>query len=168
MEEILKKVKNNEEANLEHLGKIIEFLKVFVDKCHHGKEEGLLFPLLENMGIRNEGGPIGVMLSEHNQGREYIRGMTNALEKIKSGKIDALSAFSDNAEKYIDLLRNHIEKENNILFNMADNVLDISEQSKLYDEFEEMEENVIGKGTHEKFHDMIKEYWNIYLKHSKG
>ena len=59
-------------SNPEHLDQRIEFFIVFVDKCHHGKEEELLFPALEAIGVQRDGGPIGVMLSEHQQGREYV------------------------------------------------------------------------------------------------
>jgi hemerythrin-like domain-containing protein len=50
-------------VELKHLDQILEFLKVFVDRCHHGKEEDILFPALEEAGIPRRGGPIGVMLA---------------------------------------------------------------------------------------------------------
>ena len=52
---------------------------MFADKCHHGKEEDVLFPELEKAGIARQGGPIGVMLHEHVSGREFIRRMSEAL-----------------------------------------------------------------------------------------
>src|SRR5512136_1034779 len=57
----------------------IGFLKEFADKCHHGKEEGLLFPAMVKAGIKEQGGPIGVLLAEHVRGRELIRDMEAAL-----------------------------------------------------------------------------------------
>lgn len=65
--------KNNNETGYKDVEEIIGFLKVFADKCHHGKEEDFLFPALEKVGIKNENGPIGVMLAQHKQGREFIR-----------------------------------------------------------------------------------------------
>jgi hemerythrin-like domain-containing protein len=67
----------------EHLNGIIGFLKIFVDNCHHGKEEDLLFPAMEEAGIRREGGPIGMMLAEHERGRGYIKGMSGALHRAQ-------------------------------------------------------------------------------------
>jgi hemerythrin-like domain-containing protein len=61
------------------LGDFVGFLKEFADKCHHGKEEGLLFPALVDAGLPEHGGPIAVMLSEHFQGRDYIRDMDLAI-----------------------------------------------------------------------------------------
>src|SRR5512137_3026675 len=57
---------------------LLEFFQLFADRCHHGKEEDLLFPLLERRGVSRGGGPIGVMLFEHDRGRELIREMSAA------------------------------------------------------------------------------------------
>jgi hemerythrin-like domain-containing protein len=71
----------------EHFGGMLEFLSVFVDKCHHGKEEDLLFPAYEAAGIPNKNGPIGAMLAEHVEGRGYVKGMTEAFQGFKKEKI---------------------------------------------------------------------------------
>ena len=96
---------------------IIYFLKIFADKCHHGKEENYLFKELVNKGIPNEGGPVGVMLQEHAQGRDYIAQMSKSVDDQN------ISGFNNAAVQYRDLLRRHIDKENNVLFMMADNVI---------------------------------------------
>src|SRR5271166_4514533 len=56
----------------------IDFFRNFADRCHHGKEETHLFPAMEAKGFPHQGGPTGVMLSEHEQGRAHIRGMAEA------------------------------------------------------------------------------------------
>jgi hemerythrin-like domain-containing protein len=131
---------------------LIYFLKTFADKCHHGKEEDYLFKELVAKGIPNEGGPIGVMLREHQQGREYIFLMNKSLESKD------LINFKVNAVKYRDLMRNHIDKENNALFVMADKVLDDAKQNELFEKFETHEETVIGHGIHEELHLMIHKW----------
>ena len=68
---------------------LLEFFRVFVDKCHHGKEEKLLFPALEEVGVGKEGGPIGVMLDEHRQGRELVGAMTTAMTQYRQGEAAA-------------------------------------------------------------------------------
>ena len=65
-------------ADTEHVEQLFEFFATFVDRCHHGKEEELLFPALEQVGVSREGGPVGVMLNEHQQGRD---------EEIKHGRL---------------------------------------------------------------------------------
>jgi hemerythrin-like domain-containing protein len=128
----------------------IGFLKEFADKCHHGKEEGFLFPAMIDAGVPDKGGPIGVMLAEHAQGRKLIRDMEESI----SPAVDQIK-FAQAARDYAYLLRNHIQKENTGLFPMAERVLTEAQLEKLYDGFEEHEEKVIGQGRHEELHAML-------------
>lgn len=152
-----------EEINQEHFTKILEFLKVFVDKCHHGKEEDLLFPAVEKAGVLKEGGPIGVMLIEHQQGRGYIKGMSETFDRFKKGERKASVKIAENGASYIALLTQHIDKENNILFPMADQVLSKATQDQLNEEFEKLEIERIGFGKHEEFHHLLHQLKEIYL-----
>jgi hemerythrin-like domain-containing protein len=141
---------------------ILEFLKVFVDRCHHAKEEDFLFPALERAGIPREGGPIGVMLSEHVKGREFIRGMSDAAEGCKRGDRDAVGRFLANARGYTELLLEHIEKEDDILYPMADERLDEETKRKLVEDFEKVEEERVGHGRHEEFHRLMEQLQKAY------
>ncbi|MCL5406091.1 MAG: hemerythrin domain-containing protein [Deltaproteobacteria bacterium] len=162
LERICEQMNSGKRANLDHLDQIVEFLQVFADKCHHGKEEDILFPALEKVGIPREGGPIGVMLSDHEQGRKYIRAMGEALEELKEGR-DGSGEFVRAASGYIELLRSHIMKENNVLFVMGERNLSQEEQTRLFDSFEIMEQEKIGVGRHEAFHRLIDELSSEYL-----
>lgn len=162
LDSISKKLEKNEKVSPQHLEAIIDFLKTFVDKCHHGKEEKLLFPLLEAKGIPNKGGPIGVMLAEHILGREFVKKISEAVSNYSNNESIAKNIIIENINGYINLLTHHIEKENNMLFALTDNKLSPDEQSKLYMEFENLEENEIGKGKHEEFHNFLKELSSIY------
>lgn len=163
MEKIAMGVEQGKELNTAHYERIIDFLKGFADKCHHGKEEDILFPELERHGIPNEGGPVGVMLNEHVKGREYIKALADALEEYKAGNKSAAKGIVEASTGYVLLLRNHIEKENNVLFTMADKVLDEKEQSEIYEAFERLEVEKIGAGKHEEYHKLLKELKDVYL-----
>ena len=113
----------------QHLGQLIEIFGGFVDRCHHGKEEDVLFPELEKRGLPREGGPIGVMLAEHETGRRYIRGMSTGLDRLRRGDNLAMSGIRENSTGYRDLLKAHINKENNILFPMADRLVNYDDPS---------------------------------------
>ncbi len=162
LERITEQMGSGKEANLDHLDQIVEFLQVFADKCHHGKEEDFLFPALEKVGIPRQGGPIGVMLSDHDQGRKYIRAMREALEELKKGR-DGKDAFAGAARGYIELLRSHIMKENDVLFVMGDRNLPEEQQSRLLEDFETLEKEKIGVGKHEAFHRLMDELGSVYL-----
>lgn len=165
MIQILEKaVSDMDKVEIEDLGKMLEFIQVFADKCHHAKEETLLFPALEAAGVPNEGGPIGVMLMEHDMGRQFVAGMAEALGKMKGGDKEAGKDFSENAKGYGDLLSAHIEKENNILFRMAEMSLPEERDEELFQGFEKIELEKIGAGKHEEFHALLDGLAEKYLK----
>ena len=123
LEQIASKLEAGQAIDLRHLDQILEFLQVFVDKCHHGKEEKVLFPAMEEAGLQQEGGPIGVMLYEHEQGRSLVQGLKIGEDGYRVGKIDAIAEIIENARKYGGLLVAHIGKENDVLYVMAERIL---------------------------------------------
>jgi hemerythrin-like domain-containing protein len=127
------------------------FIKGFADGCHHKKEEGVLFPTMKAYGVPVEGGPIGVMLADHEQGRVYTRGMLEAAIALEAGDASARDAVIGNARGYANLLRNHIFKENHILFPMADRFIPAQHQEAVNDGFEQVEHEETGEGVHEKY-----------------
>lgn len=129
----------------------LDFLKAFADGCHHAKEEGFLFPMLERKGFQRDGGPTGVMLHEHAIGREEIAAMAQSLEEAALGRPESLRRFAAHARTYIDLLRQHIFKENQVLFPMADRALTSADQETLLAGFGGHEENSVAPGNHAKY-----------------
>ena len=101
----------------------ITFIRLFADACHHGKEEDLLFPELEQAGLPRDRGPIAVMLEEHRQGRALARHMAEALPAAREGDDRARAVLRNAALGYVDLIRGHIAKEDNVLFNIADDAV---------------------------------------------
>jgi hemerythrin-like domain-containing protein len=123
------------------------FFSQFADKCHHAKEEDLFFPLLKERGIPEEGGPIGVMLHEHDVGRDCVRRMREASE---ADVFDG-AKFAAAAKEFIPMLQQHIFKENNVLFKMAEMVLSDVDDSEMDDKFAEVEQQRDLTGMHERY-----------------
>lgn len=136
--------------------KALDFFRNFADRCHHGKEEQHLFPSVEGRGVLREHGPIGVMLSEHDQGRQHIQAMAAAVEEVAAGP-EALQRFVDHAQSYVRLLREHILKEDLCLFPMANRVLTENDQRALMSAFERVEHDEMGLGIHEDYLDLANE-----------
>jgi len=162
LERVGRQLEGTGNLNKEHFDGILEFLKVFVDKCHHAKEEELLFPALVAAGVPKDG-PVSVMLHEHEMGRNHIKAMNAAFAGYIEGDLSLSKDITQNIGGYISLLRDHIEKENNVLFVMADNLLSEKKQDELLEGFEKIEEERIGVGKHEEFHGLIKKLSGIYL-----
>lgn len=128
-----------------------DFIKGFADGCHHKKEEGVLFKTMVENGMPSEGGPVGMMLMEHEQGRQFTRGMRVAAEKLQAGDTSARAAVIQNARGYAALLRQHIIKEDGVLFPMADRVIPLREHDAVVEGFERVEHEDTGEGVHEKY-----------------
>jgi hemerythrin-like domain-containing protein len=129
----------------------IDVIRTFADKCHHGKEENHLFTALVNKGMPSDGGPVGQMLLEHRQGREFVAGMAASVPGAVAGDGAALKQFLQNSGGYVALLRAHIKKEDGVLFPMADRMFSEEEQNQLMHAFDAVESDHMGKGTHEKY-----------------
>jgi hemerythrin-like domain-containing protein len=154
-EELADRLRRDDEVAPETLAEVNEFFQLFADRCHHAKEEEVFFPLLERKGIPREGGPIGVMLAEHERGRALIREMVESADAYGRGEQPAGRRWAEAARQYSDLLSQHILKENNVLFAMAEGVLSPAEHSALAAHFERLETETMGAGTHERLHRVM-------------
>ena len=150
-------IADTDKIDIEKIDKILDFFKVFVDRCHHGKEEEYLFPKMQERGLPPDKGPILVMLSEHMGGRNTVKAISEALEREKQGDPSAAAAVAANLAILDEHLRGHIDKENEVLFPMADKVLTAEDQQVLVAAFEKHEAEEIGVGVHEKYHQLAHE-----------
>lgn len=138
LDRLVTRFENGDGFAREALGQCVDFFGFFADACHHAKEEDLLFPVLESRGIPREGGPIGMMLYEHTLARGHTAEMRAALDAGEAGDAGGEGRFVDSARAYIELLTNHIYKEDNVLFNMGDQVMSASDQESLCGKFGEV------------------------------
>jgi hemerythrin-like domain-containing protein len=129
---------------------IVDFFQTFADRCHHVKEETLLFPLMEERGFSRDTGPTGVMRHEHELSRHYLLRLADIIDEAGSGSSAAVHEFASLANAYIVLLREHIAKEDHRLFPMVNQRLTEQDQWTLLEEFEDVESGKLQAGTHEK------------------
>ncbi len=126
--DVLEEVLGNEPEpgafDYDALSECVAFIRLYADALHHGKEEDLLFPEMERRGMPRDAGPIAVMLQEHEQGRAFARAMADAIPDARGGDEHARRRLLNAGLGYVQLIRGHILKEDNILFNMADQLID--------------------------------------------
>jgi hemerythrin-like domain-containing protein len=129
-----------------------DFFKNFADTCHHGKEEDLLFKRMADFGFPNQQGPIAVMLFDHQVGREHV-GVLHAIG-AGSGPVTAAERtdFIEHAEAYVPMLRQHILKEDQVLYPMAIRAIPEPDMAQLAAAFDDFESRVMGAGVHQGFH----------------
>ena len=133
---------------------MLDLFPNFADRCHHAKEEKLLFVRMGERGMPAQGGPIAVMLQEHEMGRGFLRAAREAAPGGKSGDAGAIAQVVGALGGYARLLRAHIDKEDHILFPMADRLFSPEDQRELEVAFDQVEAEEIGLGVHDRYHQM--------------
>jgi hemerythrin-like domain-containing protein len=128
------------EPDVAQLEEVVDLIRNFADGLHHAKEESFLFPLMAQRGFSMTQGPVAVMLQDHTAGRNFVKGIAENITLLKTGDLSALHLINYNILGYSELLRNHISKENNVLFRMADNAFTASDQQSLIGQFEQLED----------------------------
>jgi hemerythrin-like domain-containing protein len=149
----------------------ISFIRTFADGCHHMKEEHRLFPAMERCGLPQEAGPTAVMRHEHEIGRAAVRKMNEAVAAFEKGDASAADRFAFEARGFVELLRDHIAKEEQVLFPMADRMLPAAVQDELLVGFEHAEKHEMGEGTHEEFlalADRLSARWGVTPAETKS
>ncbi|MBK9374456.1 MAG: hemerythrin domain-containing protein [Holophagales bacterium] len=126
------------------------FLRGFADAWHHGKEEDILFRRMVERGFSAESGPVAVMLHEHREGRALV----GAIHGVGEGTGDVTPAerrsFLEGARGFIPLLRQHIQKEDNILYPMSERVLSSAEFETMLADFAAFETKAGADGTRDR------------------
>ena len=133
-----------------------DFFKNFVDRCHHAKEEKHLFVMMHEHGVPMKTGLLAVLLHEHEQGRGYVRAVAKAVTGKGAPDAAAIRKAKKNLAAYVRLLRAHIDKEDHVLYPMADRLLEPADQKALTEAFEKVESEELGEGVHEKYHAWIE------------
>jgi hemerythrin-like domain-containing protein len=141
-------------SDFEDCVSFLEFLEEYVEHYHMGKEESILFPAMASSAELECGVLINELVAEHIQSRGLLGNMIEVMDKA----VDA-AKFSRTGHQYIELIRNHIQKENTYLFPLADNWLS---QGKNSEEFQKYDKSVIIQGNYEDFRIIIQKFTCMY------
>jgi hemerythrin-like domain-containing protein len=136
------------------VGEYADFLRGFTDGCHHGKEEDILFRRLLERGFTRESGPLAVMFHEHEVGRRHVRVFTEIALRPETAVAADAGEFLDSASDYVPLLRQHIVKEDRILYPMALQVLTAPEFDAMSSQFEEFEARMHADGSYDRLQSL--------------
>ncbi len=127
-----------------------DFIAGFADGCHHRKEEGVLFGAMVASGLPAGEGPITVMLMEHEQGRALTRSLRDAARRLSDGDAAAAPQVVAHARQYVALLRDHIMKEDEVLFPMAGELLTAAQDDQILQGFARIERDDAKGGVHDR------------------
>jgi len=142
---------DNKDLFLEKAQNFISFMQIFTDTYHHAKEEDILFKYLQAPGVLSHCNPLPVMLSDHEQGRMYTQNMKDALAN------NDLKTLCDNACAYSQTLKQHIFKEDNILYPMAENGISDDDKIALKNEYRQVEEKMDKQAIWDEYEEKYSE-----------
>lgn len=149
--------------DVDDLAQMLDFFDIFVEKSHHAKEEEVLFPLLEAAGFLHEGGPLEVIYYDHAEARVHLQHMREAVARLRSGH-GARRAFTHHARAYVRALRDHIHKENTVLFPLAAQVLTPEADADVQAGFARVDAAALGPGVHDRYHQLVGVLQQRYLR----
>jgi len=132
---------------------IVDFMRTYADKLHHGKEEDILFPLLLARGVPAQGCPVGALKYEHQEGRARVGALAQAAAAYAQDST-ASGAVITALRALIDLYPNHIWKEDYLLFPMTNKVLGPEDQDALYEQFQAVDREM-GDAVVSHFRQMV-------------
>ncbi len=135
--------------------KLIAFFKNFIERSHHLKEEKHLFVKMRERDLFTDSRLLAEILQEHEQGRRKIRTIVEMLPQARAGDTFAIAVVKDNLLAYVKLLRSHINRENNVLYPMIEQLLAAEDQQALAKAFAQVEAHEMGEGIHEKYHQLV-------------
>lgn len=170
LEKILDQCTAENKLDTKSAKQAIEFFRGFADRCHHGKEETQLFPMMQAKGFSGGCSPVVVMLREHELGRLYIQGMNAAIEPAAAGDPESLKWFIQHGQSYLKLLREHIRKEDTCLFPAANHRLTEGDREQLLAAFAKVDAEETEQGTHDswfKIADELADRFGVSRAHSR-
>jgi hemerythrin-like domain-containing protein len=148
-------------GDLEHF---VAFIRQFADACHHGKEEDILFAAMVDNGFPRDRGPIAVMLAEHAEARRLVGILAIMAEKADAWSDDDRAMITKSALAYVQLLRQHIRKEDNVLYPGAEANLPPEVIKQIGDKFAKLDQEETGPGEHERLHALADSLIARYAK----
>lgn len=146
---IHEELKAGQKADVQLLLRIVEFMREFADKCHHAKEEDLLFPAFEEAGVPSTGCPLSALKAEHKSGRELVMQLEDSVNRSLESGTEDVHGITDALGGIVKLYPNHIWKEDAMVFPMADRLFTPEKRKELVKAFEEIDattgHKVLGK-----------------------
>lgn len=134
----------------------VDFIRNYADRFHHAKEEDVLFIELIKNGMPEKQSPIEAMQIEHDLGRTFVREIEIAVQRVIDGETGQIPKIAENAKRYAELLRGHIDKEDTILYPLAERVLPEEVRAAMQKAYAAAE--VQTPGLERKYQQLVEKY----------
>lgn len=155
MKKELERERNEEAVDVEFIDSAVDFMRTYADRCHHGKEEDILFRgLLEKRLIEEHRKIVQELLQEHVLGRKLVAGLVHAKKEYIEGNIGAAEKVAQQIQRLVELYPAHIDKEDNGFFVPSMKYFNDQERADMLEKMAEFDKQLI----HQKYKAMVKEF----------
>jgi hemerythrin-like domain-containing protein len=146
-------IEKNSVVNQSFIRSVVDFIRTYADRTHHGKEEDILFRDLAKKQLSGvDAGIMAELIHEHVFGRLTTDEIVTLADAYQKGDTSALPRIATTLRKFADFYPRHIEKEDAVFFPLAMTYLSESEQKSMLDEFREFDANLI----HDKYKILVE------------
>jgi len=163
MSNISKSIKDKKVFYTNDVEKIVDFLFVYVDKCHRNKEEAVFYPALLMTEYPADKMPVGQIINEHAIGKGYLDEIMSCVVTCKLGSSFSCERIADCITNYVQLIQNHIQKEENDYFPEANKVLSDEAQHEISKQFKHIDDEFVDFGIHNRYDELLKSLESKYL-----
>jgi len=163
LEKFCERIQKGEGVRADDVTRLFDGMGTFAYHCHHIKEEAVLFPALEALGLPDHYRSIAEILEAHDQGRAYVEGLRWGIAHYCADPKEGPAALLRRAKRFISFLNQEIEQEDHILFPLADAVLSAEKEAEIVQAFERVEKEYLGDGKAEAFYRHLDELRQVYL-----
>ncbi|MEI7504253.1 MAG: hemerythrin domain-containing protein [Paludibacter sp.] len=162
MSNISESIKNKKVFYTNDVEKIVDFLSVYVDKCHKNKEETVFYPalLLSKQPFKN----IGLIINDHSIGKGYLDEILCCVENCKIGSTFSGERIADCMANYVQLKEAHIKTEETDYFPLADKALNEEAQQEISKQFQLINAEFDGLDIHAHYEELLQSMEHKYLK----
>lgn len=140
-------------------GDIIGFMRYFNDGLHDPKEEDLLIARCRRRGMTDEDEPLEQLIGEHEWCRGALDWLEHELGSMDSPSRDAAIEFAAHLREYMEVIRCHIDVEEDVFFDTAQHYLTLSDRRELTEEFEAVHWDEIEEGVASYWEDLAHRLW---------
>ena len=142
-------------ANPRFIDGAVDFIRVYADRCHHGKEEDILFRLLSQKPISDHHREVvEELMEEHVRARNLTGQLVAAKERYVAGEKGAVTEIKTIMSQLVDFYPVHIEKEDRHFFIPCMEYFSRLEQDEMLESFGEFDRTLI----HEKYRSVIEKF----------
>jgi len=154
IEQKIEKIQTTNQVDPLFIDTVVDFIRTYADRTHHGKEEDILFKKLENKQMSDQDRRImDELVDEHALGRKTTKELVEANAQYRVDEKIALAVIVSKLKKLINFYPKHIEKEDKVFFPSYMKYLSDEEDQLMLEEFYEFDREMI----HEKYKSVLKE-----------